>query len=418
VTKASTVHSAKRKFLFSTKSKKDKGMNGENSQMENTTSEIQSQSNEDVGFGMSLEGMALSLSLGSNLLKPPEELIASRELSMDKALRSCGRAVADHQAAMICLKLTAAQLATCNLELNSLRSLVNTVEKTQREKEDHHKKLVAEVESLKVQLQIANTKSNSSSQGITSTVRSLLGGQSTTTTDKPLSQSSNHRAKAPPPPQTPPPSNNNVLVRAGLGVCVPARGGASRVKPPQPLTMAANESDVIVLNEAKVWVSEAKDALDVAASLLAMMNEVIAACHPRSPVPLPFPNGDITSGGSQGWNQAVRSIGPQGFINARRMPSFQEICLDAAELQRVDMDKLLGRSRHGADDSSSDERSFYLSLLNLLTMHATIKFGGFNLGVITDAHGVSRKVGYHVGGEVLTLLDIKKRLDASVEFSF
>lgn len=209
-----------------------------------------------------------------------------------------------------------------------------------------------------------------------------------------------------------------------------------------------------MLNASKVWVSESRDALDVAASLLRMMNELIALCHPSNPVPLPFANGDLTTGGSAGWNRAVRSIGPTGFGRARALSCFKEIALDAAELQRVDMLNLLGRSRHGNNsDESSDERSFYLSLLNLLVMHATVSLGIVDVNVIVHKNGVGNKVfkkklslflvlfciyspsciytkflfvsfltrmqvGYNVGGEVLTLNDIKHRMDESAAFSF
>jgi hypothetical protein len=153
-----------------------------------------------------------------------------------------------------------------------------------------------------------------------------------------------------------------------------------------------NGGEVTVLNIDKVWVSKSRDALDVAAYLLRMMNEVIAILHPSAPVPLPFPNGDISTGGSNGWNSAVRSIGSHGFSRARSLPAFKEIGLDAAELQQVDMEKLFGRSRHGKGDESSDERSFYISLLNLLTMHATVMFGCIDVNVIVDPKRIGRKV--------------------------
>lgn len=148
-----------------------------------------------------------------------------------------------------------------------------------------------------------------------------------------------------------------------------------------------------MLNTSKVWVSESRDALDVAASLLRMMNEVIALCHPSAPVPLPYANGDLSTGGSNGWNKAVRLIGPNGFQKVKSKAQFKEITLDAAELQKVDMLTLLGRSRHGTNsDESSDERSFYLSLLNLIIMHATVCFGCTDVNLIVDMHGIGKKV--------------------------
>lgn len=152
-------------------------------------------------------------------------------------------------------------------------------------------------------------------------------------------------------------------------------------------------SGITVLNTSKVWVSKARDALDVAASLLRQMNEVIAICHPSAPVPLPFASGDISSGGSNGWNHAVKIIGSNGFAKARALPAYKEISLDAAELQQVDMEMLFGRSRHGKNmDESSDERSFYLSLLNLITMHATVCFGCIDVRMIVDPNGIGKKV--------------------------
>jgi hypothetical protein len=105
-------------------------------------------------------------------------------------------------------------------------------------------------------------------------------------------------------------------------------------------------------------------------------------------------------------------------------PTYFELVLDAAELQKVDLGVLdfsesassssSPSSSNGDDDghhhSHPRGQTFYLALLNLLTMHAGVAFAGVGLGALVDPARHGSKIAYRVGGEVLTIVDVHRRL--------
>jgi hypothetical protein len=240
-----------------------------------------------------------------------------------------------------------------------------------------------------------------------------------------------------------------------------------------------------ILNGAKVWVSSSRPALATCGSLLRAMHGLLSEHRPLSPLPpppLPFGEespllaryskyssggapvgvGVLLSGaddlaslgsGAPTWSSAMKGLGKQGLDDVRASGRYRDLCLDLAELQKVDLAALHAQGAQGAQgapgtgngSSSAGNGSspttdkaakvlgetaisgapgfggragvrFYLGLLNLLAMHAVLAFGGpTKLERLADQSGkLSGKVAYDVGGQVLTLAEVQFRLALAV----
>jgi hypothetical protein len=140
-------------------------------------------------------------------------------------------------------------------------------------------------------------------------------------------------------------------------------------------TLAGWRAGAVVLNGAKVWVSDTRPPLACVYALLDAARHVFAAARGpgAAPAPLPFGpfrglgmHGGAAGGGAAGsgagssssssgdlaalaaggpsWGAAVRSVGGGGFAACRQGVAFKELMLDTAELQRLDLGLLARRA--------------------------------------------------------------------------
>ena len=225
-------------------------------------------------------------------------------------------------------------------------------------------------------------------------------------------------------------------------------------------TLAGWRTGTVVLNGAKIWVSDARNPLTVVHALLDTARGVFAVARGADAAPAPLPLGPFRGAGNQSngsnselaslaaggpsWGAAVRSVGASGFTAARSSAAFKELTLDAAELQRLDLSLLTRRATQtpsGSTSSSSSSstpassdtaavsapakaapaavgpppgpnavESFYHAMVNLAVLHATIALEGPSLQDLTNPEGLAGKVGYNLGGNVVTIADLMSAL--------
>jgi len=296
------------------------------------------------------------------------------------------------------------------------------------------------------------------------------------------SSSSSARTEASPPSLQIPDRPSSRPFGSGHPANASASSGTTAPPSPPPSassTLAGWRTGTVVLNGAKIWVSDARNPLTVVHALLDAARGVFAVARGADAAPAPLPlgpfrgaggranssngssndNSDLASlaAGGPSWGAAVRSVGAVGFATARSSAAFKELTLDAAELQRLDLSLLTRRATQTSSDSSSSSsssssatpasdgatqalpaaaaaaapappappaplgpppgpnavESFYHAMVNLAVLHATVALEGPSLQDLTNPEGLAGKVGYNLGGSVVTIADLMSSLKSA-----